>query len=440
MFPNFYDIAYGLGVAAASPVWLTRTATRRKVLGAFGTRMGRVSTRAGDGPAVMIHAVSVGEINAGRQLIERLRARRPELHVIVSTTTRTGHDRALELYGNNPAFTVIRFPLDFSVSVGRVLDQLRPNVVVLMELELWPNFMKACVRRGVPVVLANGRVTGPSFRRYRLGGPVTRKMFGRLSAACAQEKIYADRFMRLGAHPARTVVTGTMKFDTAPLEGPPPTQRLLQIAGELGLWPGMEQLLLCGSTGPGEEEIVLRAYRNLLARFSRLRLMIVPRKPERFDEVARLIGAAKFVCVRRSARKLPPGGSAVPPVILGDTMGELRTFYSLADLVFVGRSLVDLGPKQHGSDMIEPAALAKPIIVGPYTGNFAEAMRRFKEADALLEVPDAAALEEALAVLISSPDQAIAMADRARQVVQHERGATDQHVEIVERFLLKNKN
>jgi 3-deoxy-D-manno-octulosonic-acid transferase len=168
-----------------------------------------------------------------------------------------------------------------------------------------------------------------------------------------------------------------------------------------------------------------------LATFRRLRLVIVPRKPERFDEVAELIEQFRFKVLRRSVSEAPPYDPAVPPVILGDTMGELRKFYSLADVVFVGRTLVDLGPKQHGSDMIEPAALGKPIIVGPFTANFDHAMRMLKAADAVMEVTDGQTLIQAVRVLMSTPAEAIAMGKRAQQVVRNEQGATQRHVEII---------
>jgi 3-deoxy-D-manno-octulosonic-acid transferase len=191
---------------------------------------------------------------------------------------------------------------------------------------------------------------------------------------------------------------------------------------------------VCGSTGPGEEEICLRIYHDLLASGQRLRLVLVPRKTERFDEVAQLIESYRFRVVRRLRRDSTPppwDDAAIPPVILGDTMGELRKFYSLADVVFVGRSLVDLGPRQHGSDMIEPAALARPVIVGRYTGNFAEAVARFRAADAIIEVLDVESLTQTVKVLLSTPAEARAMALRAQGVVRAERGATERHAQVL---------
>ena len=440
---NHYDIAYGLGVGVAAPYWLVKPSARKKVLGAFRQRMARsLEPRDLTRPAVMIHAVSLGEMNATQALVRMLRQAKSELEVVISTTTETGYERGQQLYGGQAGISVVRYPLDFSGAVTRLLDAMRPDVVVLMELEVWPNFLKRCRQRGIPVVLVNGRLTRSSYRRYRLIRPIASGMFRRLSGICVQDPTYAERFLKLGASPGRVLVTGTMKFDTAEIG-----ERVggdYELATAVGLFPGVEPIWVCGSTGPGEEEIILRVYRQLLAKHSRLRLAIIPRKPERFDEVASLIEQAKFRCVRRSQTLggwSTPGAapSPIPPVVLGDTMGELRKFYSLADVVFVGRSLVDLGASQHGSDMIEPAALRKPVVTGPYTGNFAEVIRRLRAADGVMEVAHEQALAQTVSVLLFSPDQAGAMGKRAQQVVASQKGATLRHAEVVLGLLNKRE-
>jgi 3-deoxy-D-manno-octulosonic-acid transferase len=426
---NFYDIAYGLGVAVSSPYWAVKPSARRKVLGAFSQRMGAVARRESDQPAIMIHAVSLGEVNATRALVDALGRERPDLQIIVSTTTKTGYERGQQLYGSSQRVTLIRYPLDFTGAVTRVLDALRPSAVVLMELEVWPNFMRECEKRRIPVILANGRMTLPAFRRYKLVKPIASLMFGRLARVCAQDETYAQRFEALGVSADRIVITGTMKFDTAQIADQVDGDRTL--AWSLGLEPEVEPIWVCGSTGPGEEEIILHEFRNLLATFGRLRLVIVPRKPERFDEVADIIEQFRFQALRRSQNQRPPENPPIPPVILGDTMGELRKFYSLANVVFVGRTLVDLGPRQHGSDMIEPAALGKPVIVGPYTGNFDHAMRALRKNDAVLEAASGHSMAQSVRVMISTPDEAIAMGRRAQEVVRGEQGATQRHARIV---------
>src|SRR5918992_5346119 len=302
---NAYDITYGLGLGLSAPIWLAAPGARRKVLKALRERMGRdaeAASRNGGAPAaarstatapaVLIHAVSLGELNAARALVKSLATARPDLRIIVSTTTETGYARGRELYGADPRVTLIHYPLDFSPAIARVLDHLRPSVVVLMELEVWPNFVAHCRRRGIPVLLINGRLTESSFRNYRRFRPLLAPTFRRLDLVCAQDATYAGRFIELGTAPQRVRVTGTMKFDTAQMAEQ--VEGVTELAAAVGLKPGEESVWVCGSTGPGEEEIVLDCYQELLAGHPRLRLVIVPRHPERFDEVAALIQQRGF--------------------------------------------------------------------------------------------------------------------------------------------------
>jgi 3-deoxy-D-manno-octulosonic-acid transferase len=201
---NHYDIAYGIGVGISSPFWLAHPATRHKVFRAFSQRMGRVPARDLSRPGIMVHAVSLGEINATRSLIEMLRSRRPGIDFIVSVTTETGFARGLELYSSSPDVTLVRYPLDFTSAVDRLLVTLRPAVVALLELEVWPNFIRRCAQRKVPVLLINGRVTPGSFRKYRLAQPLVGSMFARLHHVAAQDETYARRFTELGV-PAKRV-------------------------------------------------------------------------------------------------------------------------------------------------------------------------------------------------------------------------------------------
>ena len=425
---NGYDIAWGTILALGAPVWLIHPRLRTKLRRALSERTGRGISRDTASPAVMVHAVSLGEINATRALVRMLADARPDLHFIVSTTTDTGFARGRELYGADPKVTLIRYPLDFSGPVSRVLDHLRPDLVVLMELEVWPNFLFHCERRNIPVLLVNGRLTESSYRHYRLGRPLVRRMFRRLAAVCAQDEAYAQRFIRLGAPPDRVRVTGTMKFDNAPVADR--IDGADELARAVGLRPGAEKIWVCGSTGPGEEDLILERYQAL---DPSPRLVIVPRHPERFDEVGQLIVRRGLPVLRRSRPTLVAGGH--PPIVLGDTMGELRKFYSLADVVFVGRTLVDLGPRQRGSDMIEPAALAKPVIVGPYTHNFAEAMNRLTQVSGVRAIADADQLARAVNEMLADPAGASAMGERAREVVRREQGATARHVDVILRQL-----
>ncbi len=369
---------------------------------------------------IWIHAVSVGEMNATRTLVTGLRREYADCEIILSTTTDTGYAQGRSLY---PDLYVFRFPLDFSWVVRRALRRLRPELIVLVELELWHNLLELAGRADIPVVVFNGRLSARSVRRFGWVRRIVRPMFARLAWVGAQDETYAGRFVALGAPRERVGVTGSVKFDTAPAErwipGAEELARAMGLCGEEPLW-------VCGSTGPGEEEIILRAYREVRGRHGRLRLAIIPRKPERFDEVAQLIAGAGYGCVRRSQRPdgsvaaAPGDGASDAPVLLGDTMGELRKFYCLASVVFVGRSLVPMG----GSDVIEAAALDKPLLVGAHTENFAEAVALLREAGALIETNETRLAEDVLG-LLEDGEQARLMGRAGLRVVEGQRGATE---------------
>ncbi len=430
--PNLYDFLYASGIAFSAPVWLLIPRARRKVMDALRTRTGETCKASGR-VNVMIHAVSVGEINAAGALIDRLLesslARSETSRILLSTTTKTGLDRAKQLYGRNSRVDVIRFPLDFSKSIARVLDVARPGVVVLMELEVWPNFMKQCEKRQIPVIIANGRITAPSSSKYRWLGPVSKRMFSRVTACLAQDEIHASRFIALGVPGDRVSVAGTMKFDSAPMATV--VEGADQLYTDLAIDPLLEPVFVCGSTGPGEEAMCIDAWTSCRVEHPDVRLLLVPRKPERFGEVGRLIEASGLRLTRRTNNR-PARPS---DVILLDTMGELRKAYAHAAVVFVGRSLVDLGPKQHGSDMIEAAALGKPVITGPFTGNFDEPMRLLLKHDAVVQTAD---LKVVLQQLLGDFDGAKAMGIRAARVVRENRGATQKHVKLIEELLRQN--
>lgn len=435
-----YDIAYFTGLAVSAPVWLALPKARKKVLEALKNRLGHGEGRpALTGPRVLIHAVSLGEINATRTLVMELCARDAQLRVVITATTTAGHTRALELYGKDPRVSVERFPLDFTRATTRLLDRAKPDVVVLMELELWPNFLRLCRERSIPVILVNGRLTNHSLKRYKFIAPVARAMFRSLATLCVQDETYRDRFISVGADPAKIKVTGTMKFDTAQLAQDP--ARPAALAAAMSLSPG-EPLLVAGSTGPGEEQIALDAYRQLLPSHPTLRLAVVPRQPNRFDEAATIMAGNGLPVLRRSGKLSGPPAIRLTdkPVLLGDTLGELRDFYALATVIFVGRSLVDLGPKQHGSDMIEACALGKPVVVGPFTGNFADAMRLLKRNRAILEIDGPDQLFPTLQSLLNNPEESAALSTRAKTTVVEGQGATARHADEVVRLTSRGRN
>jgi 3-deoxy-D-manno-octulosonic-acid transferase len=342
---------------------------------------------------------------------------------VISTTTDTGQARARELF---PDLTVIRYPLDLSRFVRRALDRIQPTVIVLVELEVWYQFIAEARARGIPVVVINGRLSERSVKRFGLIGRIVRRMFESLTWVGVQDETYAERFRQMGVPADRVMVTGSLKWDNAGA-----TDHIAgsdTLAAAMGIDPA-RPLWVCGSTGPDEEEIVLKAYNLVLKRHPRLQLAIIPRKPERFDEVADLIDKRGFECVRRS--RCPDGVAHTPSeraVFLGDTMGELRKFYHLATVVFVGRSIAAMG----GSDMMEVAGLAKPILVGPHTENFKDAVDQLRRHDAIriveAELGDTDAAEklaDAVTALLGDRVAAERLSENARRVVQENRGATE---------------
>ncbi len=420
------DIGYALALAASSPLWLYRMIRHGRYRSDVGERLGAAPIRYGLQPIIWIHGVSLGEVNAARTLVRELHSQLPDFRVVVSSTTDTGMAAARRLFA--PDHLVFRFPMDFTLAVGRALRRLQPALVVLMEGEIWPNFLAECNRRGIPAVVVNGRISpDKGYRRYKLLGPLAGRLFNRLTAIGVQHETYAERFRALGAAPAKVHVTGMMKFDTVEVSDALEGQSAL--AAALGIRPD-DKLLVAGGTGPGEERIVLDVYRRLKSRHGRLRLAIVPRKPERFDEAAGLIAQTGPPLVRRSAR--PDGATGDMPadaVILGDTMGELRKFYALASAVFVGRSLVPMG----GSDMIESAALGRATAFGPHTFNFPQAGDL--AANGCRRVADAAELERVLDEWLADPAAAAEAGKKAQAYVRSRQGATRKNVEMICRVL-----
>jgi 3-deoxy-D-manno-octulosonic-acid transferase len=416
------DIVYAAGLVATSPAWLYRMIRHGRYRSGIDERFGSAPIRYGLQPIIWVHGVSLGEINAARSLVDEIHRQLPDYRVVVSSTTDTGMAAAKRLFA--PSHLVFHWPLDFSLSVRRALSRLRPDMVVLMEGEAWPNFLAACNRRGIPAVVVNARISpDKGFPRYRRLGPLARRLFNRLAAIGCQDESYRDMFRQLGVDDGRLHVTGMMKFDSAPAADTVDGQDALAAALDIG--PD-DKLVVAGGTGTGEEKLLLDIWPHVLKACPDARLAIVPRKPERFDEVAALIRDRGQACIRRSERSDDATGDVDrAAIILGDTMGELRKFYALASCVFVGRSLVPMG----GSDMIEAAALGKPVAFGPHTFNF-------PQADALarhgaVRVADADALAKQLAEWLTDAPAATLAADAARAYIRSQQGATVRNVEMI---------
>ena len=417
------DLIYLLVLAVSSPIWLYRMIRHGRYQSGWAQRFGATPIRYSLQPRIWIHGVSLGEINVARTLVAELHSQLPDYQVVISSTTDTGMAAARRLFEKD--HVVFQWPLDFSFSVARALRRTQPDLVVLMEGEAWPNFLAACNRRDIPAVIVNGRLgADKGYPRYKKLGPLAARLFNRLTAIGVQEDAYVRRFEMLGVDPRKLHVTGMMKFDSAHVESTVDGDE--KLAAALGI-SASHKLIVAGGTGPGEEELILRNWADLSKKHSSARLAIVPRKPERFDEVARLIAECGFDVVRRSETPDAAAGGDLPAntVILGDTMGELRKFYSLAECVFVGRSLVPMG----GSDMIEAAALGKATAFGPHTFNFPQAGELAKHG--CVRVADARELTDQLDKWLAEPAAAAIAGKAAHTYVCSRQGATLRNVEMI---------
>lgn len=402
------DAAYLAAVTAAAPVLAWRMHRTGKLRTDWGGRFGKGDALpAARAPRLLVHAVSVGEVNAVRQLVARVAQDPLGAEVVVAATTDTGFARAREAY--EPRHRVVRYPFDASWMVERFLDRVRPDVVALCELEVWPNFVDACVRRGIPVVVVNGRLSERSFRRYAMARAVVAPTFARLHAALVQEQEYAARFAALGVPQGKVFVTGTMKWDTAQVADR--VDGADQLAAELGI-DRTRPVVVAGSTAP-EEHALLRD-----AVPPGVQLVCAPRKPEWFDAAAAELAG----CARRSAGR--PGSSTGK--FLLDTIGELRKAYALADVVVVGRSFGAL----HGSDPMEPAALGKPVVCGPRMGDFRESASALADAGALEQVQPAA-LPGTLVRLLGDAAERARRGAAAQACVRSRQGATERTAEAL---------
>jgi 3-deoxy-D-manno-octulosonic-acid transferase len=402
------DAAYASFAAASSPVWAWRMHRSGKLRTDWRARFGHGERWARSGrPRLLIHAVSVGEVNAVRPLVARLESDRAAPEIAISATTDTGTARAREVFGARHA--VVRYPFDASWMVARFLDRVQPDLVALTELELWPNFVAECARRGIPVVVINGRLSARSCRRYRAIRPLVAGTFASVRAALVQNRDYAERFAALGTDPARIFVTGTMKWDAAVIADEVPGAD--SMAAELGVDP-RAPLVVAGSTAPEEHALLVEATP------AGAQLLCAPRKPEWFEGAA----AALPGCARRSRGER---GSATGRFLL-DTIGELRKAYGLADVVVIGRTFGSL----YGSDMMEPAGLGRAIVCGPRVADFQETADALRAADALIQT-DAAGLAGALAELLASPERRRELGRRAQEVVRAQQGATERTAEAL---------
>lgn len=371
---------------------------------------------AGAPAPVWLHAVSVGEVNAAAPLVDRLRAQRPDLRVVVTTITPTGSERVRKLWGEE--VTHVYLPYDLPGAVARFLDQFKPALALIVETELWPNLLFGCRDRGIPAHILNARLSARSLRGYRVLAPLIRRALASVSMVAAQSQDDARRFQRLGAAPERIRVTGNLKFDI------PPPQTAEFVAAFRDALGAARPVWIAASTHEDEEAPVLEAHRILRAAHADALLLWAPRHPERFRAVAQRARDAGLRVTSRSADVWPRPDTGVFVI---DTLGELTRFYACASVAFVGGSLQPIG----GHNLLEPAATGTAILSGPQLHNFVDIAHRLREADAMRVVEDAATLAAALAELFDDAAARTAMATNAARLLEQGRGALDRTLALI---------
>lgn len=422
-----YNVLFVVGFTLMLPRFLLRMVRRGGYAKDFGQRWGRydlsIQQRLARHRPVWIHAVSVGEVFIALKLMQQWRVRRPGLRFVLSTTTSTGHAMAQrELSADD---VLLYFPLDLPFIMRRVLDQIRPLAIVLVELELWPNLVRLAHDEGIPVLLVNGRISDHSYNGYRRLHLFTRRLLPLIDAFCVQTRLDADRLAALGAPRSKIQVLGSAKYDVAEAD-PAGEERARALLAQARI-SEQHQIVLGGSTWPGEEDALLDAYKGLKTRHRNLVIVLAPRHVERAESVVREIREHALTFVRRSQLGREPVRTT-PQVLLLDTTGELKHFYSCADIIFVGKSLTQHG----GQNPIEPALHGKPIICGPNMENFRGVVEDFRAADALIQVPDLQNLRRTLDELLSNSQRRLAMGQRAAAVVNEKRGVLERTLDLLD--------
>jgi 3-deoxy-D-manno-octulosonic-acid transferase len=412
-----YSLLLTIGLIILLPRFLLDAIRHGKYVVGLHERLGYLPTTTNRSPAIWIHCVSVGETQAAAPLIERLSKEMPSYRIVISTTTITGQQLAKKLFSPY-ADIIFYFPIDLGFCVRRALKTINPSSVLIMETELWPRFLKECSRAKIPVCLVNGRISEKSFGRYKLIRPFFTKTINLLKLACMQNEDDMERLIKLGFDRTRATVTGNVKFDLEESQSDLDLSR--QLLQELTL--DNQLVIIAASTHAPEEQAVVSAFQKILIERRDIKLIVAPRHPERFNEVAEILRSSGLRWGRRSR---PETVDAETEAILLDSIGELRGAYRLADLAFVGGSIAPTG----GHNILEPAMAGCVIVVGPFTHNFREIITTFKEARALIEIPESAdyalALENTFRTLLSDQVSQIELRERAKQLIVENKGATD---------------
>ena len=424
---NFlYNLLALISIIFVIPYHLYRSVTRGRPA-AFAQRFGLISAseleKIAGSDVIWVHAVSVGETIAAVPLIKALRRRYPSKKIVISNVTETGREVARKIAGID---LCLYFPFDYPFAVKRVLRKVRPSLVLIMETELWPNFIRAAGRLAIPVLLVNGRISDRSFHRYLRLRWFFRPVLEGLSTLCMQSAEDAERITAIGAPSGKVLIARNLKYDIAV-----PAQTDREAMRDRYRVPADIPIFTAGSTHSGEDEAVIEAFRAVLAAGRKTVMVLAPRHPERAAQVAELLGRAGLPCTRRTALDSRREPFAPGEVLLLDTVGELLDVYALSDLVFVGGSLVPNG----GHNVLEPAALRVPVLFGPHMENFREIAALVIQFGAGVQVADCAELTAMLGSLLDDSAKRLAMGENGARLLAENGGSTERHMADIERFL-----
>jgi len=423
-----YNILLVIATIVTFPVLVAILAAKAKMRSGLRERLGflpeEVRHRPGNARPVWLHAVSVGEVTASVPILRALRRCHPDLPIVLSTITSTGQQTARQKVPE--ADHIIYFPFDYYPIVRRAIRTVNPRLFIHTETEIWPNFLWGLLRRGIPSVIVNGRLSERSMRGYRRFGFFFRRVLEAIAVFGMQSERDGERAVAIGARPDRVRITGNMKFDQAePVLGEGEREALrstLRI-------PPSSRIIIAGSTHQGEEVAVVEAFKRLRASRPDLRLLIAPRHPERFDEVARIAGAAGLSTARKT--RLDAGEAGEPEAVVIDTIGELARLYGIGDIIFVGGTLAPVG----GHNLLEPIAFRKPVLFGPHVQNTADIAEALLEAGGAVQVDGVEALFSAASRLLDDPEALEEAGRRAYGIIEPNQGATERNLAVVEQFL-----
>ncbi|HAL13356.1 MAG TPA: 3-deoxy-D-manno-octulosonic acid transferase [Planctomycetaceae bacterium] len=424
-----YNFAYLVVIILASPFLIVSSIRNGKYRQGWGAKfLGLVPRSRNDKPCIWLHAVSVGEVNLLQPILTEISLKHPDWECVISTTTLTGMNLAKRKYSQ---YTVFYCPLDFSWAVASAFRRIKPAMLVLVELEIWPNMIRTAHKRGCPIVIANGRLSEQSFAGYRKISFLIRQTMRRITAVAAQNKDYASRFVSLGVDTSRVHITGSIKFDGAQTNrNNEATQSLMALSG---LDPDVP-VILAGSTQIEEETQIIQTYTELLPDHPELKLIIVPRHPERFDIVAEMLKNQPNTWIRRSEITEPLERDSWR-ILLVDVIGELGAWWGSADIALVGGSF----GKRGGQNMIEPAAYGAAVCFGPSTRNFRDVVQQLLDAQAAVVVHDQLDLTEFVRKCLENKVFSENLGTRAKSLVSEQLGATTQTIDILAKAMANSQ-